>query len=266
VARARPAIQPPRPAWRWAIAGTVVGVLGGLLLFAPARWLAGAVARATEHRVLLSEPRGTVWSGSANLTVAGGPGSTDAAALPSRVDWRLRPRWDGLRAELHTACCTRQPLSARVRMRWGGASVSLGDVQTHWPASLLSGLGTPWNTLQFEGDLLLATQGLSVEWVQGRLAMAGRAELRAQRLSSRLSTLKPMGSYRITILGGNPPTLQLDTIEGSNLQLSGTGQWVGSRLHFAGTASAAPDREAALSNLLNIIGRRSGASSIITIG
>ena len=100
---------------------------------------------------------------------------------------------------------------------------------------------------------------------EGRLSIAGRAELRAQRLSSRLSTLRPMGSYRITVLGGNTPTLQLDTLEGS-LQLSGSGQWVGTRLHFSGIASAAPERESALSNLLNIIGRRSGPRSIITIG
>jgi general secretion pathway protein N len=74
-----------------------------------------------------------------------------------------------------------------------------------------------------------------------------------------------MGSYRISILGGATPALQLDTLEGA-LQLSGSGQWVGSRLRFSGTASAAPDREAALSSLLNIIGRRSGARSVITIG
>ena len=41
---------------------------------------------------------------------------------------------------------------------------------------------------------------------------------------------------------------------------------MGSRLRFTGEASAAPEREAALSNLLNIIGRRNGARSIITIG
>ena len=35
---------------------------------------------------------------------------------------------------------------------------------------------------------------------------------------------------------------------------------------FKRLASAAPDREAALSNLLNIIGRRNGARSIITVG
>jgi general secretion pathway protein N len=247
------------------VAGGVVGGLCALLVFAPARWLTEALQRASNGRIVLNAPRGTIWNGSAQLLLTGGPGSADAAALPSRLDWRLRPRWDGLFAELATGCCTPQPVALRVTPRWGGASVKLADVQTQWPAALLAGLGTPWNTLQIDGDLLLATNGVSVEWVQGRLAIAGRAELTAQRLSSRLSTLRPMGSYRITVIGGTPPTLQLETLEGG-LQLSGSGQWVDSRLHFQGTASAAPDREGALSNLLNIIGRRSGARSVITIG
>jgi general secretion pathway protein N len=74
-----------------------------------------------------------------------------------------------------------------------------------------------------------------------------------------------MGSYRITLMGGTAPTVRVDTIDGP-LQLSGTGQWVGRRLRFRGEASAEPDSEAALSNLLNIMGRRSGARSIITFG
>jgi general secretion pathway protein N len=254
-----------RPAWHWAFAGALVGGLCALLLFAPARWLTGALERASDGRIVLNAPRGTIWNGSAQLLLTGGPGSADSAALPSRLDWHLRPRWDGLFAEVATACCTPQPLALRLTPRWGGARVMLADMQTQWPAALLAGLGTPWNTLQIEGDLLLATSGVSVEWVQGRLAIAGRTELTAQRLSSRLSTLRPMGSYRITVIGGTPPTLQLETLEGG-LQLSGSGQWVDSRLHFQGTASAAPDREGALSNLLNIIGRRSGARSVITIG
>lgn len=245
--------------------GGVLGLLCAVLLFAPARWLTAALQRATGERVLFNDPRGTIWNGSAQLLLAGGPGSTDAAALPSRLDWRLRPRWDGLLAQLDTACCTPQPLTLRVRPRWGGAEIVLEDSKTQWPAAVLAGLGTPWNTLQIEGDLILGTNELSVEWVQGRLAIGGRAELTAQRLSSRLSTLRPMGTYRITVLGGTTPALQLETLDGG-LQLSGSGQWVGSHLRFSGTASAAPDREAALSNLLNIIGRRSGARSFITIG
>jgi general secretion pathway protein N len=255
----------PSTPWSWAWSGLALGVVLALVLFAPARWLASSVARASGGQVILDDPDGTVWNGSARLLLAGGAGSNDVAALPGRIDWRLRPAWGGVDADVAAACCIDQPLPLRARLRWGGAELRIGDQRTHWPAAVLSGLGTPWNTLQIDGELLLATQGLSVEWIEGRLVVAGRAELTASRLSSRLSTLKPMGSYRITLTGGSSSTLQLETLEGA-LQLTGSGRWVGSRLHFSGTATATPEREAALSNLLNIIGRRRGAASIITIG
>ena len=50
------------------------------------------------------------------------------------------------------------------------------------------------------------------------------------------------------------------------LLLQGRGQWVGGRLRFAGDAQAAPGSELALTNLLNIVGRRDGPRSVITIG
>ncbi|MBC7726330.1 MAG: type II secretion system protein N, partial [Microbacteriaceae bacterium] len=155
-----------------------------------------------------------------------------------------------------------------VRPRWTGAQVVLADGASRWPASMLSGLGTPWNTVQPEGQLALSTQGLVIEWISGRLLLAGRVQLEATDVSSKLSTLKPMGSYRFTFasgIAGAPATLQLETIDGS-LRLSGSGQWIGSRLRFDGLASAAPERVDALSNLLNIIGRRDGARSIIKVG
>ena len=255
----------PKTSWSWAFLGAALGLAAGILLFAPARWLADSVTARSDGRILLSEPRGTIWNGSAEVVLTGGSGSADMAALPTRVDWRLRPRWNGIRADLSSACCMSTPLTVRTALRWGGTDLAISDSQSHWPAALLSGLGTPWNTLQLEGDLQLQTRGLSVEWVSGRLAIAGQAELTAQRLSSRLSTLRPMGSYRITVLGGQTPNLQLQTLDGA-LHLSGSGTWVGSRLRFSGEATAATDSESALSNLLNIIGRRSGARSIITIG
>jgi general secretion pathway protein N len=262
----RPPPDPwPSAPWSWAATGLVLGLLLALILFAPARWLASVLNRASAGKVLLDDSRGTVWTGSARLLLTGGADSTDAAAFPGRIDWRIRPTWNGMRAELNAGCCTPQPLALHAQLRWGGGTLAVSDQRSQWPAAVLAGLGTPWNTLQVEGDLGLSTQGLSVEWVEGRLAVAGRAELTALRISSRLSTLRPMGSYRITLTGGPTSTLRLETLEGA-LQLVGSGQWVGSRLRFSGTASAAPDREAALANLLNIIGRRRGAQSIITIG
>jgi general secretion pathway protein N len=143
--------------------------------------------------------------------------------------------------------------------------ISMTDGQSTWPASLLAGLGTPWNTLQPAGLLVLSSQGLSITSVEGRLAVVGQAQLEALDLSSRLSTLQPLGSYRLTLRGGAVPGIELDTLSGS-LQLKGSGRWVGSRLHFEGVASATPERVEALSNLLNIIGRRNGAQSIISMG
>jgi general secretion pathway protein N len=251
--------------WSWAVAGTLVGVLFALVANAPARWLAAGVAQATSGQVLLAETRGTVWGGSGRLVLTGGAGSTDATALPGRVAWELHPRFDGVAALLYADCCTPKPVPLRVRWNLSRLALQVGDSVSQWPASVAAGLGTPWNTLQLDGDLRLSTQGLSVEWVAGRPVVAGRAELVALRLASRLSTLRPMGTYRVTLQGGTSARLRLETVEGS-LQLSGSGEWVGRRLRFRGEATAAPDREAALGNLLNIIGRRSGRSSIISIG
>lgn len=251
--------------WRWAMVGALAGLLLALVLFTPARWLAAAVTRASEGRVVLDTARGTVWNGSARLVLAGGPGSRDAAALPSRVQWQLRPAAIGLHLSVSTACCTPQALVLRLQPRWGGGAVTVADTgPSQWPASVLQGLGLPWNTLQLEGRLQALTQGLAVEWSGARVRIHGRVELQAQGISSRLSTLRPLGSYRLTLEGGEPPLLRVTTLEGG-LQLEGTGQWSGSGLRFSGQAQAAPPHEAALANLLNIIGRREGARSIITL-
>lgn len=255
----------PSAPWAWATVGALLGLVFTLIWFAPAAWLSGGVARATAGQVQLVDARGTVWTGSARLVLAGGVGSRDQAALPGRVDWRLRPAWGGVRVAVSADCCTPEPLLARISPSLRGVAVQVSDATSQWPAALLAGLGTPWNTVQAEGSLQLLTEGVTLAWFEGRMILGGRTELQALGMSSRLSTLKPMGSYRMTLTGGPTPVLELSTIEGS-MQLSGTGRWVGPRLRFEGVASAAPEHEAALANLLNIIGRRNGARSIITLG
>jgi len=158
-----------------------------------------------------------------------------------------------------------QDLHLTANAGWSSRRLEVADHQSHWPASLLAGLGTPWNTVQAQGQLAARLTGLSVEWLEGRMAMAGQVQLDALDMASRLSTLRPIGSYRLSLTGGSVNVLKLETLQGS-LQLSGLGHWVGGRLRFDGAASAAPERAEALSNLLNIIGRRDGARSVISIG
>jgi len=257
---------PASPPWGWAALGAGLGLLVATVVFAPAQWLASAVHQGSGQRVDLVGARGSVWDGSAQLVLSGGPGSGAGASLPGQVQWRLRPAWSGLRLALRADCCAPQPLELQAHASGlRTLRLSLGDSQTQWPAGLLAGLGTPWNTLQLQGQLEATTQGVALELTPTGLALAGRLQVDALRVRSRLSTLSPMGSYRITVQGGPTTALQLGTLDGS-LQLTGQGEWLGQRLRFNGVASAAPERVEALSNLLNIVGRRDGARSLITLG
>jgi len=265
VTRAALSDSAPRHGWRWALLGAVVGALIALVLFAPARWLAAGLSSWSQGRLLLVNPRGTVWNGAAVVVLASGAGGTEAVSLPGALNWRMRPTWSGMFAVLDLPCCTARPLQLKASPRADGIQLQWGDGSSRWPATLLAGLGAPWNTLKLEGTLDLSTKALSMQWDGPVLRIAGQATLDATDVSSSLSTLKPMGSYRLTLEGGSRPSLLLSTREGS-LQLNGSGSWNGTAFRFNGEASAAPGREDALSNLLNIIGRRDNTRSIITLG
>ncbi len=256
---------------RWAAFGALLGLLFGFVLFAPATWLAGAVASATGQRVLLSDARGTVWSGSAIAVLTGGPGSRDASALPGRLEWTLRPKGLGFELRARHACCLNDTVSVHLQPGLGRMSVTLApkpDWIGQWPGAFLGGLGTPWNTLQLGGSLRLMSPGLKLELVQGRWIVDGQAEIDMLQASSRVSTLEPLGSYRFSLIGsaGGSSQLRLSTLEGA-LQLNGEGTAGPNGVRFRGEARAATEAdESALNNLLNIIGRRNGAVSVISIG
>lgn len=259
-------------AMRWAIAGGVVGVLLGVIFFAPAAWLANLIATQTQQRLLLADARGTVWSGSAVAVLTGGQGSRDATALPGRLEWTLRPHGLGFELRMNHACCLNGTVAVLVQPGFGRVAYTLVPPSgwvAQWPTALLGGLGTPWNTMQLGGTLRFASPKLRVESVQGRTIVDGRAEFELVDVSSRLSTLESLGSYRMSISGdaANPgiAALNLQT-EGGALQLGGSGTWGPAGVRFRGEARASADEQAALSNLLNIIGRRDGARSIISIG
>lgn len=274
LSRSRPASQAlrrqrdagdPRSPRCWAVGGALLGALLTVLVQAPAAWLAAGVQSITADQVQLQEPRGTLWRGSARLVLTGGKDSQDQSSLPTRLNWTLRPSLSGASISLQSDCCTSTPMLAQLQPGWNAMTVRFKDSVLQLPAELLAGLGTPWNTVALQGQLRLSTVGLTMQYRAGRATSQGLTRLEALAVSSRLSSLKPLGSYRLDIQGGDNAQLNLTTL-GGDLQLSGQGQWVGSRLHFSGEASASPEREAALSNLLNILGRRQGARSIITFG
>ena len=267
---------------RWVLAGAAAGGLIGLVCYAPAAWVAGGVADGTEQRLLLADARGTLWRGSAVMVLTGGEGSRSASALPGRLQWTLGLDGAALALRARQDCCINGELALRIVPGFGRLRLELmapADTAARsrplgqWPASWLVGLGTPWNTVQPSGSLQLSSNGLAFEQVRGRWLFSGQAELELGSMASRMSTLDVLGSYRLSLSGdaasGQVTRVQLSTISGA-LQLSGSGEWLGlgaaQHLRFNGQASAAPGSEAALGGLLNIIGRRQGALSVISIG
>lgn len=280
----------------WVALATLAGASMATVLFAPAQWLAEPLARASQGKLALVNAHGTVWQGHGGLMFTGGEGSHDRTALPGNVTWQLRPAWSripdsaaqvdasapaeqssgpGLSLRVHVACCMQSPVTLWWVPGWTQHSVHMAAHQSTWPAALLAGLGTPWNTLQLQAGMTLATSGLDLQFRSNRLRGQGAVTLDVADASSRLSTVKPMGSYRLTwqwpqVTPGDTampaePSLTLQTLQGA-LQLSGSGQWVAGRLRFEGTAEAAPGREEALTNLMNLLGRRQGSRTLIKIG
>ena len=260
-------------AWRWSVAGALLGLVAALIIFAPASWLARWLASATGEHLLVVDTRGSIWNGSGVLVLTGGTGSRDASALPGRLHWKMALKGLGLQLAARQDCCINGELLVGIKPGLGRLDLSV-DNRADWlarlPAGVLAGLGTPWNTLQLGGSLRLSARELRLESVQGRWRQFGELNLDLLNLSSRVSPVAPLGSYRLTLAAdtANPgvSTLRLMTLEGA-LQLSGAGTVnSGGKSRFIGEAGAAPGREEALNNLLNIIGRRQGARSVLTIG
>ena len=280
-------------ATRWALAGALLGALVATVVFAPARWVAWALLQASQGRVVLGHAQGTVWSGHGRLTLTGGPGSRDALTLPGQLSWKLDGSggWGGLAARLTLRHPELMPAPLVLRLQpglgpWslslvegrtpdttpgrpGGPSGQTSGAAVLWPAAWLTALGTPWNTLQPSGLLRLSSPGFTLQMAPGGPRLQGSLVLEATDIASRLSTLPRLGSYRVVVAGtgagSEAATVQLNTLDGA-LLLSGSGQWTGARLRLRGEARAAPGQEAALQNLLNLIGTRDGARSILSIG
>ncbi len=204
-----------------------MGGLTALLIHLPAQWLAQALFKATQGQVQLQEAKGSVWQGSGKLVLTGGEGSRDALALPGRIHWQTGMSLNSANLpqfnfNLNAPCCMTQSarLSLQAPERLQVWQLQVDDHQSQWPAHLLSGLGAPWNTLEPEGTLRLETKQLRFNLQTQPAWLQGGITLTAENMSSKLSTLKPMGTYQIN-LGGASEGLNAATGEYEDLVKAG---------------------------------------------
>lgn len=261
---------------RWLWLAALLGVLWALLWQSPASWLSAAVWTASGQRVLLAQAQGTWRDGSALLVLEGGAGSRGATVLPGVMHWTvsLRNLWRGhLLTRIDWPAVSAQSLQVDTRLGWSQTSVALrpvgGGPDAPWqgtlPLSVLSGLGTPWNTVALRGQAQFTLRGLHLESVAGRMRLGGQVQIDLPDVASRLSVVAPIGSYTLTITGqGADAQVDLRSDKGP-LLLQGKGVWNGQALQFLGTGRAAPGNEAAMANLLSLLGCPEGDHTRISI-
>jgi general secretion pathway protein N len=296
---------------RLALVGAVVGLVVGVIAFLPASLVANAVASATGDQFLLAEAQGTVWNGSALAVLTSGKDGHDASVLPTRLEWRLRPRLNGIALHLAQDCCIAHGVDLSLRRglkSWDVEVVGPGEGAApaepaapgtpplprvgagtsdaialanatplgQWPMGWLEGRGFPWNTIHPGGLLTLTTRHLSFSYRDGHWRTLGSAQIEIRQASSRLTSLDTLGSYRVLIQpdastqlnpgeGASRSLVWISTQEGA-LLIDGRGLIGATGLRLRAEAHAGAGFEAVLNNLLNLIGRRNGALSVISIG
>lgn len=225
------------------------------LMNVPASWVAQRLAQATGQKVLLTNSIGTLWRGSAELALSGGPDAL--GVFPGRVRWYLSPRLKGLDFTLETGDAGAMAGTISGTLGWTGAHLAQGALVL--PARILTGWGAPFNTLRLEGLLRLHWEALDWQYREAAPRTLASLTVEADQLRSRLSPVAPLGQYRLRLawgpLGGK---LDLETLTGP-LMLSGQGSMVDGRLGFDGQATASDALEPQLIGLLSILGKREGA-------
>jgi general secretion pathway protein N len=223
----------------------------------PATILAGTIGRQSDCRVVLHQPIGTIWNGSAALGFSEPDLVSGSCRAPIALTERLT--WNTQCSVLNSQCLLGinfvsldKPLLITIGLNQ--IKVTAGEMTM--PASILEAFGNPWSTLRPRGQL-------SAQWgdLQKGADTAGTIRLHVNNLSSPISAVKPLGSYEIKAnLGQAGTSFAIDTTAGP-LLLNGKGELStkdGSGVHFLGSAHAAPDAEDSLIGLLSLLGKKDG--------
>ena len=239
----------------WMIALSVI--LSIFITHIPAATIASTIDRQSDCRVVLHQPIGTVWNGSAAL----GFSESDMVSRSCRAPVALTERftWNTQCSVLHGQCLIEihfVSLDKPLLITIGLNEIKVAAGEMTLPASILEAFGNPWSTLRPRGQLF-------AQWgdLQKGSDTTGTIRLHMNHLSSPISAVQPLGSYEIKAhLGQAGTSFAIDTTAGP-LLLSGKGQLStkdSSSMHFLGSAHAAPEAQDSLVGLLSLLGKKDG--------
>lgn len=222
--------------------------VGILLATAPASLLNTVIHRISHEKLMLANCQGTIWHGSATPLLLTGKNTNLALHT---LQWSIRPQallhgqlyaemtWDNL-----------QP-GATMRLTANRHAITLINLLLPLPAEIIGELSPYLKPAQFSGNLLIESPQLSFTNNQ----LQGSATARWNQVGSALSAINPLGNYQVDIQADQHGLSALLTTHNGTLLLDGQGNWSPTqKFHFNGTARAAPESQAMLSELLHHLG------------
>jgi general secretion pathway protein N len=218
----------------------------------PAAWITPQFSQRSGGRIVLANPAGSLWSGSATLRLAAGADSGEPTELPGRLEWRTA-FWPLFAGRVQMTLSETEAMPAPVELLVTPSQTTLSGGSLAVPASLLDGLGAPFNTLALRGAVQLSW----TDWRVFGQRSFGRLTVTLADIASRISRVKPLGAYRMVFEAqGENASLVLSTQKGP-LLLDGQGGVANQRFTFQGAARAEPASAENLRPLLDLLGRRS---------
>ena len=241
----------PRPLRFLLLTLMTILIVAGTLF--PVAWLSPLVQRQTNGKVALGDPDGSIWKGCAT------PGDTTVIEgkivpfLAGRFCWQLSPLL--LIGKLELTLDNALVLAAPVAFEGTWPLLQIGAGSLHAPASALTPLGAPFNTINTTGQLRLSWDAIELAANTRVPDIRGNIHLDLTNISSPLSAVKPLGSYQLQLLmQGQRAKITLQSSAGP-LRLNGTGSIVGKRVFFSGQGEADKSAERQLIPLLAMLGR-----------
>ncbi len=222
--------------------------LFSLAIMAPASLLDELVRHYSQGRLAMANTSGTIWKGAAIPVLITGDGHLIATQY-LRWDIDFLPLLKGMiRARL---LWDDQPQGSATEVQVSGGQVELSHALIPLPARLLNETSPILKPAEFRGQLEIRSNHL----VYSRRGMDGVAIADWLNAGSALSSIDPLGNYRLRLNGaGNSVSVDLSTTSGV-LVLDGQGKWsAASGLDFQGRARASAGNQERLNELLRNLG------------
>ena len=223
-----------------------------LVIKIPASWFAWGLNRYTQGIVRLDPIAGSLWGGNGRLVIYYPPTTPHDFG---QAEWGINPLWL-LTGHVQLFMQTNnQDRQIKTTLRIARSGFVLKDTDIAVPASFIAQLYAPLSLLSPQGKVRLSTSGLIVAAEK----MEGNAALEWLSAGSSLSSVQPLGDYRLEITGaGKNANLTLTTLSG-DLEFAGQGQWQSHTGQVQINGSATPRARAdELDSLLKMIGPDQG--------